>query len=310
MANPHSFTSGTEKALFRMAAGTCYFPKCDTPIITEVNDTPIVGVEIAHIRGAEPGAARYEPGMTDEERRAFSNLILLCTLHHKYVDRLAAAEHPVEVLEEWKRENEPSEGLGVLAPRLTEETLLSLLEEVATLRPRVRGVEVELRGGVMTLPSGVSTVPLPDLPVVLAHNAHLANLARVLVIEVRNIGTLPITVESVDIEAALKVSGQEELSVGALLGRNDMPMVNPVLPRRIEDSAASQWYQSVESMKFFLVQEQMEIFHVRAVVRLASGERVETPWVPWPAGLEQHIPKAPTKSAGTDRTGGISPCHK
>jgi hypothetical protein len=122
MVNPHSFTSGTEKALFRMTAGTCYFPNCETPVITNVNGTPIVGVEIAHIRGAEPGAARYDASMTDEERCDFRNLILLCTSHHKYVDRLAAAEHSVEVLAKWKRDNEPAEGVGIFAPRLTEET--------------------------------------------------------------------------------------------------------------------------------------------------------------------------------------------
>lgn len=193
MVNPHIFTSGTEKALFRMCAGHCYFPGCDTPVITEVGGRPIVGVEIAHIRGAEPKAPRYDPGMTDDERRAFSNLILLCTPHHKFVDRVAPGEHPVDLLETWKLDNESAEGLGVFAPRLTEDTLLSLLEDFAASHAPVRSVDVELRGGLMTPPAGVATVPLPDLPLLLAANPDLAGLARLVVTDIRNTGTLAAT---------------------------------------------------------------------------------------------------------------------
>ena len=292
MASPHRYSSGQEKALFRMSTGTCYFPGCKTPIITDVQGHPIVGVEIAHIRGAEPTSARYDPTMTDDERREISNLILLCKPHHTYVDVTAREEHPREILEEWKRINEPPEGLGVFAPRLTEENFLSILEDFAATHQPFRDVEVELRGGILTFPEGVSTAPLEDLPLLLAVNPHLGGRQLVLVTDIRNIGTLPVTVVAVDFEGSLKAVGVDEEAIGSLIGRNDLPAINPRLPDRIEDSASNQGFQTMESMHFFERQEGIKLTNVRAVVRLGSGERIETPWEPWPDEFSSAAPGA------------------
>ncbi len=51
--------------------------------------------------------------MTDAERAAFANLILLCSAHHKLVDR-DEPTYPVERLEEWKADNEDDD-LAALA---------------------------------------------------------------------------------------------------------------------------------------------------------------------------------------------------
>lgn len=90
--NPHAFTSGTQKALFRLARGTCYYPGCAREILTYESGEPLVDVQIAHIAAAEPGGPRFEPDMTDEQRRSIDNLILLCQAHHNLVDKVRPAD--------------------------------------------------------------------------------------------------------------------------------------------------------------------------------------------------------------------------
>jgi len=70
--------AATERALYAYSGTTCYYPDCKTPVIVFVEDEPVSNVEIAHIKGAYPGSPRYDPAMTDDERRSFPNLILLC----------------------------------------------------------------------------------------------------------------------------------------------------------------------------------------------------------------------------------------
>lgn len=38
--------------------------------------------QICHIEAAEEGGERFNPNMTNEERRAFDNLMLMCYEHH------------------------------------------------------------------------------------------------------------------------------------------------------------------------------------------------------------------------------------
>ncbi|WP_143653610.1 hypothetical protein [Streptosporangium subroseum] len=87
-----------------------------------------ITVEIAHIRAAERGGPRYDPTMSDDQRRDFANLLLLCTAHHDHAD-----EHPervpVELLLRWKaqREADPYQALE----RLREVTPAGLRRLVA-----------------------------------------------------------------------------------------------------------------------------------------------------------------------------------
>jgi hypothetical protein len=46
----------------------------------------IIG-EICHIEGEGGKSARYNPNMTQEERKSFNNLILLCPTHHTLIDK-------------------------------------------------------------------------------------------------------------------------------------------------------------------------------------------------------------------------------
>jgi hypothetical protein len=75
---PRDYLVGTERALYAFARTTCYFPGCKTSVIVFVESEPVSNAQIAHIRGANPGSPRYDPAMTDDERRSYANLILLC----------------------------------------------------------------------------------------------------------------------------------------------------------------------------------------------------------------------------------------
>ena len=154
---PRSYGSGVEKALYRLARGTCYFPDCPHPIFQLVNDEPIVAVEIAHIYGALPGSARFVETMIDDERRAFENLILLCTVHHKVVDGPRRDDYPPELLQQWKRDNEPSEGIEALeSAGLTDEILEKVLEQVVAKVGPTREIEVNLSPGLMMTSMGAA----------------------------------------------------------------------------------------------------------------------------------------------------------
>lgn len=134
---PRDYTQGTERALYTFSAATCYFTDCQTPVIVFVDGEPVSNVEIAHIRGAVPGSPRYDLTMTDDERRSFANLILLCTPHHKIVDRLHPDDYPVEVLADWKAQHERDFGAdgSILSP-LTEDRLLDLIEKAVASTER------------------------------------------------------------------------------------------------------------------------------------------------------------------------------
>lgn len=60
--------------------------------------------EVCHIEGAEPGGERFNPAMTNEERRAFSNLMLMCHDHHVITNDVT--EYTVARLQQIKADHE------------------------------------------------------------------------------------------------------------------------------------------------------------------------------------------------------------
>jgi hypothetical protein len=62
-------------------------------------------MEIAHIKGEKPSSARYDANMTDDERNAYHNLILLCPTCHKLIDDQPNT-YTVEGLHRIKEEHE------------------------------------------------------------------------------------------------------------------------------------------------------------------------------------------------------------
>jgi hypothetical protein len=87
------------------SATTCAYPSCNEPLMRWLDgvNTPILNSRIAHIRAASKLGPRYEKDMTDEDRREFKNLILLCLPHAEEIDLKAFEDrYPASTLTEWK----------------------------------------------------------------------------------------------------------------------------------------------------------------------------------------------------------------
>ncbi len=95
----------TLSALFAKSGNVCAFPGCNEEIISCRNQ--LVG-QICHIEAANPGAPRYNPNSSDEQRRAFENLMLMCYRHHRETDD--AATYDVHSLKTMKLEHEARHG--------------------------------------------------------------------------------------------------------------------------------------------------------------------------------------------------------
>lgn len=100
MSKRTEFSITVIKTLFGASPNICAYTGCEEKLTDpgwkEVN------AEVAHICGERPSAARFDPSMTDEERNAYDNLLLLCPKHHKLIDRLDPGGHSVDFLREMK----------------------------------------------------------------------------------------------------------------------------------------------------------------------------------------------------------------
>lgn len=97
-----NITPLTRQRLYAMSGNQCAFPNC-TQTFFNTDDTTNIS-NICHIEAAEPGGQRYNPSSTDEYRRSFENLILLCPNHHKVTDNVIT--YTVDGLKEMKRLHE------------------------------------------------------------------------------------------------------------------------------------------------------------------------------------------------------------
>ena len=93
-------TSHTMKKLFGLSGNLCAYPECRKIM----SDTENVFGQICHIEGARPDAPRYNKHQSDDERRAFGNLILLCYEHHIITNNTKL--FTVTVLKEMKANHE------------------------------------------------------------------------------------------------------------------------------------------------------------------------------------------------------------
>jgi len=94
-------TKETLKRLFAVSGNLCAFPHCLRIMMDEDGD--FVG-QVCHIEAAEPGGERFNVASSNEARRSFDNLILMCGQHHVKTDN--AAKYPVEALRQMKRDHE------------------------------------------------------------------------------------------------------------------------------------------------------------------------------------------------------------
>lgn len=122
-----AITEKSIKLLWSNAAGRCSFTNCEEKLTVcqAASAAPHTLGEMAHIKGKNKGANRYDESQTDEQRDSYENLILLCPNHHTLIDK-PENEHiySVDVLLKMKldHENKVKERLEV--------EMLSDIEEV------------------------------------------------------------------------------------------------------------------------------------------------------------------------------------
>jgi len=93
------------KRLSILSGNQCAHPECARPLIAEDGIT-IIG-KACHIHSASKGGPRFDPLMSDDQRRHFDNLIYLCDEHHAIIDNKDnEADFPAELLKSWKASHE------------------------------------------------------------------------------------------------------------------------------------------------------------------------------------------------------------
>lgn len=99
------YTQVTIKRLFMLSGSQCAAPDC-TNILIAKDDKTLIST-ICHIEAASPKGPRHNKTMSDEQRRSFDNLFLLCDQCHKLVDNKANESlYPTVLLKDWKSNHE------------------------------------------------------------------------------------------------------------------------------------------------------------------------------------------------------------
>lgn len=91
-------TPSTVRRLFALSHNHCAFPSCPVEIAT--NDSAVLKAAVCHIEAAEVEGERFNLSMTNEERRHYDNLIVLCPTHHSETDDVD--RYPVPALKKMK----------------------------------------------------------------------------------------------------------------------------------------------------------------------------------------------------------------
>ncbi|WP_200894034.1 hypothetical protein [Xanthomonas sp. MUS 060] len=107
MSSPDRFKQSVIITLAKRAANRCSNPACHA-ITSGPSETPDESInlgEAAHIYGANPGSARYDPSMISADRSSITNAIWLCGNCHKLVDD-DPIRYPAGLLFEWLHEHE------------------------------------------------------------------------------------------------------------------------------------------------------------------------------------------------------------
>lgn len=96
----------TKVTLALRSGGVCALPGCGRELTVDGDggSTATTG-DAAHIAGESPGAARYDPSMTDEQRNDYANLVYVCGDCHPKIDKLAE-DWPTSKLLALKAEHE------------------------------------------------------------------------------------------------------------------------------------------------------------------------------------------------------------
>jgi hypothetical protein len=92
----------TQRMLFAASAGYCQNPRCSRELFIDYPEKRIHVAEMAHVFAANDDGPRANVALTEDERGAFENLILLCSLCHTIIDKAPEVYSDLVILD-WKR---------------------------------------------------------------------------------------------------------------------------------------------------------------------------------------------------------------
>ena len=98
----------TLRALFAKSGNLCAYPGCIHELVNAKNQFV---AEVCHIEAAETGGERYNLAQSDEQRREFDNLLILCHKHHVETDEIQ--EYSAERMRQIKSNHEARHGKKV-----------------------------------------------------------------------------------------------------------------------------------------------------------------------------------------------------
>lgn len=136
MVSPDRFKQAVVATIAKRAGNRCSNPDCGaftSGPADDPSDSVNVG-EAAHIFGANPGSARFDPEMMSADRCAITNAIWLCGNCHKLIDN-DPAHYPAGLLFEWQRDHERRVGelIGKAGAELRQRYQQRHLEEFGRL---------------------------------------------------------------------------------------------------------------------------------------------------------------------------------
>ena len=93
--------------LWGKAAGRCQYEACNRSLYRDdATQAEFNSAYIAHIVADKPNGPRGHPTLSEALKSDIHNLMLLCDSHHRLIDKIDVAGHPVVRLQEMKRQHE------------------------------------------------------------------------------------------------------------------------------------------------------------------------------------------------------------
>jgi hypothetical protein len=123
-------TYDTVRELYLKSGNECAFPGCNHRMIDESG--VFIG-EMCHIEAALPGGERFNALQTNEDRRSFPNLMLMCHAHHQVTNDVVS--FPVERLREIKAAHEFkfTSAVEKIRSSISDQTSLDEIQYASTL---------------------------------------------------------------------------------------------------------------------------------------------------------------------------------
>lgn len=152
------YKQSTVRRLDTLSGNECAEPTCTRKLVS-VDGSSIIS-KICHIEAASENGPRYNASMTEDERRGFDNLILLCDEHHTIIDNSDNVKnYPVELLKLWKTNHEKK-----IMELITSKNLLS--KHPLALNKVINSIGSNI-GEILTLPD---TENAPNAENKISHN--------------------------------------------------------------------------------------------------------------------------------------------